>query len=43
MGKVEKSDSEWRSELAPEAYQVAHCGGTERAFTGPDCMNFASL
>ncbi len=34
MSKVEKSDSEWQSELTPEAYEVARCGGTERAFTG---------
>lgn len=34
MSKVEKSDGEWRSELTPEAYEVARCGGTERAFTG---------
>ncbi|TVS16757.1 MAG: peptide-methionine (R)-S-oxide reductase [Gammaproteobacteria bacterium] len=34
MSKVEKSESEWQAELAPEEYEVARCGGTERAFTG---------
>lgn len=34
MGKVEKSESQWQAELSPEVYQVARCGGTERAFTG---------
>lgn len=34
MSKVEKSDEQWRCELAPEEYEVARCGGTERAFTG---------
>ncbi|HPG27346.1 MAG TPA: peptide-methionine (R)-S-oxide reductase MsrB [Myxococcota bacterium] len=33
-GKVERSDAEWRDELSTESYQVARCGGTERAFTG---------
>jgi peptide-methionine (R)-S-oxide reductase len=32
--KIEKPDQEWRQELSPEQYQVARCGGTERAFTG---------
>ena len=31
--KIEKSDAEWRSELAPEAYQVLRHEGTERAGT----------
>lgn len=32
--KIVKSDEEWRAELSPEAYEVARCHGTERAFTG---------
>jgi peptide-methionine (R)-S-oxide reductase len=31
--KIEKSDAEWRSALAPEAYQVLRHEGTERAGT----------
>ena len=34
MGKVSKTDAEWREMLFPEAYEVARKGGTERAFTG---------
>ncbi|MDC3401744.1 peptide-methionine (R)-S-oxide reductase MsrB [Alphaproteobacteria bacterium] len=33
--KVMKSDAEWRDLLTPEQFDVARCGGTERAFTGP--------
>lgn len=33
-GRIEKSDEEWREQLSEEAYVVARCGGTERAFTG---------
>ncbi|RPH45058.1 MAG: peptide-methionine (R)-S-oxide reductase [Burkholderiales bacterium] len=33
--KIEKSDAEWRAELAPEAYQVLRHEGTERAGTSP--------
>ena len=33
--RVEKSESEWRSELSPEAYHVTRKHGTERAFSHP--------
>ena len=32
--KVQKSDEEWRAELAPDQYAVLREGATERAFTG---------
>ena len=34
MGKVTKSDDEWRASLSAEEFEVARKGGTERAFTG---------
>jgi len=34
MTKIEKTDAEWQSDLSPEQYRVARCGGTEQAFTG---------
>ena len=34
IGKVTKSDAEWRRILAPEAYRVLRQKGTEVAFTG---------
>jgi peptide-methionine (R)-S-oxide reductase len=33
--RIEKSDTEWRSELTPEQYHVTRQHGTERAFSGP--------
>lgn len=35
MPKIQKSDSEWKAELSPEAYRVAREHGTERAFSHP--------
>ena len=34
MAKVTRSDDEWRAALPAASYEVARCGGTERAFTG---------
>jgi peptide-methionine (R)-S-oxide reductase len=34
MTKVSKSVDEWRASLSSEEYEVARCGGTERAFSG---------
>ena len=34
MNKVTKTVDEWRATLSTEEYEVARCGGTERAFTG---------
>ncbi len=33
-GKIEKSDAQWRAELAPEVYRITRRRGTELAFTG---------
>jgi peptide-methionine (R)-S-oxide reductase len=34
VNKVTKTVDEWRAALSTEEYEVARCGGTERAFTG---------
>ncbi len=32
--RIQRTTDEWQDALTPEQYQVARCGGTERAFTG---------
>lgn len=39
IGKVEKSDKEWKEELSDMSYYVLRQAGTERAFTGELLMN----
>ena len=34
MGKIKKTEQEWRAELTPEQYAVTRQKATERAFTG---------
>jgi len=40
--KVEKSKSEWKEQLSPEAYAVTRKAKTERPFTGPHLDNHDS-
>jgi len=41
MGKIQKSESEWKSQLSKEQYKVTRKKGTEKAFTGEtwDCKD----
>jgi peptide-methionine (R)-S-oxide reductase len=34
MGKITKTDAEWKAVLSPEEYRITRHKGTERAFTG---------
>lgn len=34
MGKISKTDAEWRALLSPEEYRITRGHGTERAFSG---------
>lgn len=34
MGKISKTDDEWKQQLSDEQFRVARQSGTERAFTG---------
>lgn len=34
MDTIQKTDAEWKKELAPEEYDTLRKGGTERAFSG---------
>ena len=40
--RIERSQKEWKESLSPEQFQVARCGGTERAFTGAYWNNKAT-
>ena len=40
--RIERSQEEWKQSLSPEQFQVARCGGTERAFTGAYWNNKAA-
>jgi peptide-methionine (R)-S-oxide reductase len=35
VGKIVRSEEEWRRSLTPEQYRIAREHGTERAFSGP--------
>ena len=39
---VQRTPEEWKQTLSPEQFQVARCGGTERAFTGAYWNNKAT-
>ena len=39
---VQRTPEEWKQTLSPEKFQVARCGGTERAFTGAYWNNKAT-
>src|SRR5204862_5064954 len=41
VGKVEKTDAEWKKALTPEQYRVLRHAGTEPAFTGAYWNNHA--
>ena len=40
--RIERSAEDWKQSLTPEQFQVARCGGTERAFTGAYWNNKAT-
>lgn len=35
VGKIVRSDAQWREQLSPLAFEITRREGTERAFTGP--------